>query len=239
MIRTFWAYAVMIGATLYSGGRAIFYHMFWPRHFERCAHLLTGEWTSIILWGAGTRLIVRNGGRLGRGRGQILVSNHQSWFDIFALGTALRESFSFVGKKELSRVPVVGAAWEKVGNIAIDRSNQRAAIDSLERADRLMREGRTIIMFPEGTRSTTGEMGRFKKGAFVMAIKSQVPVVPVAILGTRRIMEKGSWRMSSGTATVIVGDPIDTSGLTLRDRNRLSRECRDAILGLMNGELDS
>ena len=235
MIRTIWAYAVIIGATLYSGGRAILYYFLWPRRFARYAHRLTGEWTSIILWGAGTRLIVMNSDRLGRGRGQILVSNHQSWFDIFALGTALRDRFSFVGKKELSRIPVVGAAWEKVGNIAIDRSDQQAAIDSLRRADELMKEGRTIIMFPEGTRSPTGEMGRFKKGAFVMAIKSQVPVVPVGIVGTRRIMKKGSWKMASGTATIIVGHPIETAGLTLRDRNRLSRECREAIEGLLNG----
>lgn len=235
MIRTVWAYAVIIGATLYSGGRALLFYFLSPRRFKRCAHRLTGEWTSIILWGAGTRLVVRHGDRLGHGRGQILVSNHQSWFDIFALGTALRDRFSFVGKKELSRIPVVGAAWEKVGNIAIDRSDQQAAIDSLKRADELMREGRTIVMFPEGTRSPTGEMGRFKKGAFVMAIKSQVPVVPVAIVGTRRIMKKGSWKMSAGTATVMVGHPIETEGLTLRDRNRLSRECREAIEGLLNG----
>lgn len=239
MIRTIWAYAVILGATLYSGGRAIFFYFLWPRHFQRCADRLTGEWSSIILWGAGTRLVVRNGDRLSRGRGQVLVSNHQSWFDIFALGTALGRRFSFVGKKELSRIPVVGAAWEKVGNIAIDRSDQQAAIDSLKRADDLMTEGRTIIMFPEGTRSPTGEMGRFKKGAFVMAIKSQVPVLPVAVVGTRRIMEKGSWRMSPGTATVIVGDPIETRGLTLRDRNRLSRECRAAIEGLLNGAGES
>lgn len=235
MIRTIWAYAVIIGATLYSGGRAILLHFLWPRRFRRCADRLTGEWSSIILWGAGTRLVVRHGDRLGLGRGQILVSNHQSWFDIFALGAALGDRFSFVGKKELSRIPVVGAAWEKVGNIAIDRSDQQAAIDSLKRADELMREGRTIIMFPEGTRSPTGEMGRFKKGAFVMAIKSQVPVLPVAIAGTRRIMKKGSWRMTTGTATVIVGRPIETGGLTLKDRNRLSRECRETIEGLLNG----
>ena len=235
MIRTIWGYAVIIGATLYSGGRALIFYFLWPRHFRRRADRLTGEWSSIILWGAGIRLVVRNADRLGRGRGQILVSNHQSWFDIFALGTALRDRFSFVGKKELSRIPVVGAAWEKVGNIAIDRSDQQAAVDSLRRADDLMREGRTIVMFPEGTRSPSGEMGRFKKGAFVMAIKSQVPVLPVAIVGTRGIMRKGSWRMFPGTATVIVGDAIDTTGLTLRDRNRLSRECRDAIEGLMNG----
>ncbi len=236
MIRTLWAYVVMVGATFYSGGRALLYYFLWPRRFRRCADRATGEWTSIILWGAGTRLIVRNRHRLGHGRGQILVSNHQSWFDIFALGTTLGNGFSFVGKKEVSRIPVVGAAWEKVGNIAIDRSDQQAAISSLQRADELMREGRTIIMFPEGTRSPTGKLGRFKKGAFVMAIKSQVPVVPVAVLGTREIMKKGNWRMSSGTVTVLVGRPVDTAGLTLKDRNQLSVRCRESILGLMNGE---
>jgi len=235
-IRVGWAYATMVAATLYSGGRAVLYYFLWPSHFRKRADQLTGEWTSICMKGAGARLIVKNGERLSLGRGQILVANHQSWFDIFALGTALRHKFSFVGKQELNRIPVVGAAWQKVGNIAIDRSDREAAIESLERVDELLEEGRTIIMFPEGTRSPTGEMGRFKKGAFMMAIKSQVPVVPVAIRGTRGIMRKGSWVISRGTATVSVGSPISTAGLTVRDRNRLSRECREAITSLLNGE---
>lgn len=236
MIRIIWIYAVMIGATVYSGGRAVLYYFLWPRHFRRLEDRLTGEWASIVLRGSGTRLVVRNGERIGRGQGQILVANHQSWFDIFALGGTLRHKFAFVGKREISRIPVVGAAWEKVGNIAIDRSDQQAAIASLKRADDLLREGRTIIMFPEGTRSPTGEMARFKKGAFVMAIKSQVPVLPVAILGTRQIMQKGSWEISPGTATIVVGQPISTAGMTLRDRRRLSRQCREEIVGLLNGE---
>lgn len=236
MIRVIWAYGTMVAATLYSGGRAVLYYFLWPSHFRKRADQLTGEWTSICMRGAGVKLVVRHGERLCPGRGQILVANHQSWFDIFALGTALRHKFSFVGKKELNRIPMVGAAWQKVGNIAIDRSDQRAAIDSLKRVDELLEEGRTIIMFPEGTRSPTGELGRFKKGAFVIAIKSQVPVVPVAIQGTRSIMKKGSWVISRGTATVSVGNPISTEGLATRDRNALSRECRAAIVSLINGK---
>ena len=236
MIRSIWTYAVMIGATMYSGGRAVLYYFVWPKRFRRLADRLTGEWASLVLRGSGTKLAVWNEERIGLGRGQILVANHQSWFDIFALGGALRHQFAFVGKRELSRIPVVGAAWEKVGNIAIDRSDQQAAIASLKRAEELLREGRTIIMFPEGTRSPTGELGRFKKGAFVMAIKSQVPVLPVAIAGTRKIMRKGSWQISPGTATVVVGNPISTEGLTHRDRGTLSHQCREALVGLMNGE---
>lgn len=236
MIRVARAYAVITGATIFSGGRALLYYFLRPRHFRRLADRLTGEWASIVMRGSGTKLVVRNAERIGLGRGQILVANHQSWFDIFALGGALGRSFSFVGKREVSSIPIVGAAWEKVGHIAIDRSDREAAIASLQRADDLLRDGRTIIMFPEGTRSPTGELGRFKKGAFVMAIKSQVPVLPVAILGTRAIMKKGSWGIRPGTATVVVGNPISTEGLTLRDRNRLSRESRTALVDLMDGE---
>ena len=236
MIRIAWIYAVIVGATVFSGGRAVLYHFLWPRHFRRLADRLTGEWASIVMRGSGTTLVVRNAERIGLGRGQILVANHQSWFDIFALGGALGRRFSFVGKREVSKIPVVGAAWERVGHIAIDRSDRQAAIAALQRTDDLLRDGRTIIIFPEGTRSPTGELGHFKKGAFVMAIKSQVPVLPVAILGTRAIMKKGSWEIHPGTATVVVGNPISTEGLTMRDRNRLSRESRTALIGLLNGE---
>ncbi len=236
MIRIAWTYAVMIAATVFTGGRAILYSVAWRSRFDRLAHGLTGEWGTIVLWGAGTKLVVRNRERIGRKRGQILVANHQSWFDIFAIGAALRDNFAFVGKRELSRIPILGGAWERVGNIAIDRSDRQAAMASLAKVDALVREGRTIVMFPEGTRSATGELGRFKKGAFVMAIKSQVPLLPVAVQGTRDIMKKGSWRISRGTATVVVGHPICTRGMTLKDRNDLSRRCREAVLNLLRDE---
>ena len=234
-LRSIWTYAVAAASTVYCGGLVILYWMLWPSRFRRYADRSTALWSAIVLWGAGVRPAIRNAEQLGRDRGQVLVSNHQSWFDVFALAAALPVRFSFVGKKELSRIPVLGQAWEKVGHIAIDRSNRKAAIASLERVDKQFRAGRTIIMFPEGTRSPTGELARFKKGAFVMAIKSQVPVVPVAVTGTRAIMEKGGWIIAPGTATIRVGAPIDTEGLTLADRNRLTREAREAVARLMNG----
>ena len=238
MIRLFLTYASLLGATVFTGGRVVLYHAFFPRRFKRLADDFTGEWATLVLRGTGTRVQVRHRDRLGRGRGQILVANHQSVFDIFVLGSALRRQFSFVGKKEVSGIPVVGAAWEKVGHIAIDRSDRQSAISSLAQADKQLRNGRTIIFFPEGTRSPTGRLGRFKKGAFVLAIKQQVPVLPVAILGTRQIMEKGSWKIRPGRVTVVVGEPVSTEGLTTRDRDRLSRECRTAVESLMNGGHD-
>ncbi len=223
-------------STAYVGGSVILYRYLWPSRFRRYADRSTAEWSSMVLRGAGVKPVIENPERLGRDRGQVLVSNHQSWFDVFALAASLPVKFSFVGKKELSRVPFLGQAWEKVGHIAIDRSDHKAAIESLHKVDEQFRAGRTIIMFPEGTRSPTGELTRFKKGAFVMAIKSQVPVVPVAVTGTRAIMEKGDWIIAPGTATVRVGEPISTEGLTLADRGRLTREAHSAVSRLLNGK---
>ncbi len=233
VIRIGWIYALGLGATLYTGGRAFLYHYLWPRRFRQLADRFTGEWGRLVIRGAGVELVIRNRERLHPPGGSILVANHRSWFDIFALGAMLDRAFAFVGKKELSRIPLVGAVWEKVGNIAIDRSDRQAAIASLERADRLLREGRTIVVFPEGTRSVTGELGRFKKGAFVIAIRSQVPVLPVAIRGTGRIMKKGSWEIEPGRATIVVGEPVATTGLKLGDRDALSRRCREEVIRLM------
>ncbi|MCY4572833.1 MAG: lysophospholipid acyltransferase family protein, partial [Gemmatimonadetes bacterium] len=234
-VRAIWTYMVATVSTAYVGGSVILYRYLWPSRFRRYADRSTAEWSSMVLRGAGVKPVIENPERLGRDRGQVLVSNHQSWFDVFALAASLPVKFSFVGKKELSRVPFLGQAWEKVGHIAIDRSDHKAAIESLHKVDEQFRAGRTIIMFPEGTRSPTGELTRFKKGAFVMAIKSQVPVVPVAVTGTRAIMEKGDWIIAPGTATVRVGEPISTEGLTLADRGRLTREAHSAVSRLLNG----
>ncbi|MYA10640.1 MAG: 1-acyl-sn-glycerol-3-phosphate acyltransferase [Gemmatimonadetes bacterium] len=235
-LRSIWTYLVATVSTAYVGGSVILYRYLWPGRFRRYADRSTAEWSSLVLRGAGVRLVIENAEQLGRDRGQVLVSNHQSWFDVFALAASLPVKFSFVGKKELSRIPFLGQAWEKVGHIPIDRSDHKAAIESLQKVDEQFRAGRTIVMFPEGTRSPTGELARFKKGAFVMAIKSQVPVVPVAVAGTRTIMEKGDWIIVPGTATIRVGEPISTKGLTLADRGRLTSDAHAAVSRLLNGK---
>ena len=237
MIRQPWVYSVAAASTVFFGGTVALRAALRIRGFHRFAERATGNWARVILWGAGVRVTVENPERFGEGGGQILVSNHQSWFDVFSLAAALPVRFSFVGKKELNRIPFLGHAWEKVGHVAIDRGDHQSALNSLGSLDGQIRdEGRTIIMFAEGTRSPTGELRRFKKGAFVMAIKAQVPVVPVALAGTRRVMAKGDWRISPGHVRVRVGQPIPTTGLTLRDRDRLSGQVREAILALRDAD---
>lgn len=181
-------------------------------------------------------MAVRNRERLDTGSGKVLVSNHQSWFDIFALSVLLKRRFGFVGKQELSRVPLLGTVWQRVGHIAIDRSNRAAAIASMERAVAILRDGWTIVLFPEGTRSRDGQVARFKKGAFVMAINSQVPLLPVSICGSGRVMRKGDWRVRQGEVRIAIGEPISTEGLTVASRNELAERCRSEVVRLLEEE---
>ncbi len=233
MIRLAWAYVVTVASTVFFGGTVAIGTMLRMPRFEGFADRATGRWARLILWGAGVRVVIKGSQHLGSNRGQILASNHQSWFDVFALAAALPVRYSFVGKKELSRIPFLGHAWEKVGHVAVDRGDHDSALASLQCVDGQVRgAGRTIIMFPEGTRSESGDLTRFKKGAFIMAIRAQVPIVPAAVIGTRRVMRKGSWSISPGRVTIRVGRPISTTGLNLRDRERLSRQVRAAIDGL-------
>ena len=163
-----------------------------------------------------------------------MVSNHQSWFDVFALCAHLPVGFRFVAKKELGRIPIYGRAWEACGHVSVDRGDRDAAIESLGQASEEVKElGLTMVMFPEGTRSPTGELQPFKKGAFVLAIQLQIPLVPIAIVGSRAIMRKGGWRVSSGEVTIRVGDAISSEGLAFRDRDELLKQSHTAVAELM------
>ena len=191
------------------------------------------RWSSGILKAAGVRVRYENEGALPRGRPQILVANHQSWFDVFALAGTLPVDYRFVGKKELTKIPLFGPAWQVAGHYAIDRSDRQAAIASLNAVGHSMREkGHSIVLFPEGTRSPDGTLAPFKKGAFVMAINAEVPVVPIAITGSRAVMPKGKWSVRPGEIVVRIGEPIPTVGIDVDDRDQLTREAWRRVAAL-------
>lgn len=170
----------------------------------------------------------------------ILVANHESWFDVLALAAHLPVSYCFVGKAELTRIPVFGPAWQACGNIPIDRSDHDAAVRSLDRAgEQLRRQAGVVILFPEGTRSPDGHMLPFKKGAFVLALKLGVPVIPVGIGGSRDVMPKGRWRVRPGTIRVRVGPPIAVEGLDEADRDELVARARAVVEALRNRDIGS
>lgn len=164
------------------------------------------------------------------GQPAVLVANHESWYDTFAMMGLLPFDMRWIGKKELVKVPFFGPAWVASGNIPIDRGDRRSAIESLKKAgEALRKDSALVIMFPEGTRSPDGNLLPFKKGAFVLALQMGVPVIPLGVSGSRDVMPKGSGRVKPGTITLRIGKPISVEGRTEKDRNELLEEAREAI----------
>ena len=166
--------------------------------------------------------------------GFLYFSNHHSMLDILALFVALKDTpFVFAAKKELFGVPFIGWHLRLAGYVEVDRDNRDRAISAYAKAAAQVRERGTIVtVYPEGTRSMDGSVLPFKKGAFVLAVESQVPIVPIAVDGAQLALRKHSLRLYGHPIRVVVGAPIETRGLTLADRDELLRRTRLAIIDL-------
>lgn len=159
----------------------------------------------------------------------VIVPNHQSHFDVFVLYGWLGIDFKWVLKQELRKVPGLGIGCEKVGHIFIDRSNHEKAIASINAARKKIVNGTSVIFFPEGTRQATGRLGEFKKGAFKFAIDMGLPLLPVTILNTNKILPPRSLNLLPGRATMIIHPKIDTSGYSDENIEELMMKTRAAI----------
>ena len=146
---------------------------------------------------------------LGTNKSYVIAANHQSQYDIFILYGWLNTDFKWVAKQELRKLPLMGFAMDKMGHIFIDRSNRQAAIHSLEAARNKIGNGISVLFFPEGTRTKTGELGAFKKGAFKMALYLELPVLPISIIGTRDIMPTKSFNIHPGEVKMIIHPAIE------------------------------
>lgn len=197
-------------------------------------HHAPRKWSRLMLKVAGVRVVLENLDAIREDEPQIIVANHVSWYDVFALAANIPSEYVFVAKKEVKRFPILGRAITACRHIYIDRSDHQKALESMRAVrERLQQDNPTVIMFPEGTRSPTGELQRFKKGAFVLAIQTQADIVPVAISGSRAVMKKGSLLIHPGTITVRFGEPIAVKSYTIRQRDELLRDSREAMLGLL------
>ena len=165
----------------------------------------------------------------------ILVSNHQSHLDILMYLKGIPKKFAFVAKQELLRVPILGWDMRNQGHIAINRSDPRGAVAELKRLEQLIEGGKSVLLFPEGTRSADGQIGPFKKGAFMMAVHTGVPIIPCFIEGTGRILNKKSLMMHPGTVTITVGKPMhvdkQAGGGAKPQAEALMHQAREWILG--------
>jgi 1-acyl-sn-glycerol-3-phosphate acyltransferase len=164
-----------------------------------------------------------------RDRSYVIISNHQSLYDIFVIYGWLGIDIKWVMKKELAKIPGIGFGSKKVGHIFLDRSNSRVALESLNEAKRKLVDGTSVVIFPEGTRSKTGQLGTFKKGAFKLALDLNLPILPITILGTKDILPTGTIDLMPGKVTMIIHEPIEIHKHTEESLKDLLIVARDAI----------
>jgi len=186
-------------------------------------------WSRLVMRTARVRWRATYDPALDPGRPAVYAANHQSQFDIPALVLSMPADFRIVAKRSLMYVPVFGWALWLAGFIFIDRRNRDQAIRSLDRAATRLRQGTSVAIFAEGTRSLDGRLLPFKRGGFVLALKAGVPVVPVTIRGGHAILPKGRLAIRPGVIDVHYGAPIETTGFTYDTRDRLVEAVRAAI----------
>ncbi len=193
-------------------------------------------WAPGLLWGAGARLEVTGLDNVDWSRPHIFAANHQSMIDICALFRALPVPLHFIVKQELSRVPFLGSYIAAMGMIYVDRAARGKAYESIRRAATLIREGRSVVSFPEGTRTADGSVKPFKHGVFVAAIEAGVPVVPIALRGTGDVLPPRGFKVRPGRVLVKIGTPIPTTGLAQQDRGEFATAVRARVIELLHGE---
>ena len=195
---------------------------------------VTVPWAKWILWLCSVKIKVTGIENVDGNIPRVYISNHVSYFDIFALVAGLPTDFKFVLKEELRRIPLFGLALSRAHHISLDRKSPRKALKSINEAAEKIRNGVSVVIFPEGTRSEDGLVQPFKRGSFRLAFQSGCELVPVAIINSRNIVPKGSWRINKGTITINIGKPIPVTDYTKRDTDKLMALVRDAIISQMN-----
>ena len=236
MIRTLWYYVVLAVSTIIHATVAVGAALFRVRNRVGGVYdWASTDWSQDILRAAGTPVIAEGLENIPRDRPVLYASNHSSMFDIWALLATLPGSVRFVAKRELFRIPLLGRAMLAVGHVPIDRAARKKAFEAYDEAARTIQRGTSSIgVFPEGTRSRTGELLPFKNAPFGLAIAAQVPIVPVYVHHTFEILPKGAWRLRPRPIQLLVAPPIATRGLRPDDRDRLREQVRAAMVALQS-----
>ncbi len=204
------------------------------------------QWKSLLYWlghlgvrlalfTSGIRFRVTGREHLPLDRAAVYCSNHQSNVDPPVLFEALHPRMHILYKHEIDQIPLLARAFRLGGFIPVDRRNREAALRSIENGARSIRSGNSFLIFPEGTRSRTDELLPFKKGGIHMAILAQAPIVPLAIRGGRAAMQRGSWLIRPVVIDIAAGAPIETTGMSPDDRDRLIALVRAQIEELLRG----
>jgi 1-acyl-sn-glycerol-3-phosphate acyltransferase len=234
MLRTIWAIIVAVVVTIPSATTVLIIAA--VSSASPFIEPVIRLWARLVLWGAGVEIRAEGVETIDRGKRYILIANHHSYFDIPCIFAAIPQPIRFMAKKSLFSIPIFGWALARAGFIPIDRKNRRTAVKSFDLAVERIRKGNTIVIFPEEGRSREVAMRPFQRGAFLLAIRSELPILPIAIDGTYEVLRVGAKRITPGVVTIRVGTPITTAGVSVRAKGTLLEQSRGQIEGMLARE---
>ncbi len=198
------------------------------------AFTISRVWAWLMLKVTWVSLKSRGNENIRQGQSYIIISNHQSLFDILALVVELGIQFRWIIKKELRKVPLFGFALYKSRNIFIDRSDRQKAVRSISAGIKRLSLGVSVMFFAEGTRSPDGEIHKFKKGGFATAVESGLPILPVTVNGSRKILPKKALAFNPGGIELVIGKPVVTEHYTHDNLEDLMDKTRNIIVANFN-----
>jgi 1-acyl-sn-glycerol-3-phosphate acyltransferase len=227
MLRTIWAALVAVVVTIPAASAVLL--VAFVKSNAPLIDSIIRLWARILIGAAGIELRTEGVETIDRKQRYILVSNHHSYYDIPCILAAIPQPIRFMAKVSLFKIPIFGWGLGRAGFIPIDRKNRRTAVKSFDLAVERIRKGNTVVVFPEEGRSRERAMRPFQRGGFLLALRSELPILPIAIDGTYDVFRAGAKRIKAGPVTIKVGTPIPTAGLTVRDKDRLLQESRAQI----------
>jgi len=223
---------IIILATIVMGSISLLTSLF--DSDGRVQHQISRVWSRMLLKVSGVKMKVEGLEKIDPGETYVFVSNHRSFMDIPVLLAYLPLQFRFLAKKGLFLIPFLGTHLRRAGHLPVVKDNPRASLKSMTDAARILREhGMSVMLFPEGGRSKDGILQDFIEGAAYIAVKSGVPIIPLAMTGTREVLPMGSLQIMSGIVELRIGDPIPTSNLTMKDRASLTQSMHDRVADLL------
>jgi 1-acyl-sn-glycerol-3-phosphate acyltransferase len=228
-VRSLVGWAVIAASTILCGLPAIPMGFLpprgsWSMRFGRA-------WARMILRGTGVKVRVLHAERFGGGS-TVVAPNHESFYDILLLFHVLPMRFAFLAKRNLFRIPILGWSMAAAGFVPVDRGERRSGMATIDTALKRLGRGSSVIVFPEETRTRTGELLPFKAGAALLAIRSGLPIQPIGIAGTFGVLRRGGFTITPSEVAVAVGEPILVEGRTTRERDELTGELRERVAAL-------